>query len=53
MVSSSVLVTEHLQHEFFDARAPEHVERTGSIKPLYRPLIARACLVRLAWLELV
>jgi len=28
--SSSVLVTEHLQHEFFDARALEHVERTGS-----------------------
>jgi hypothetical protein len=30
LVSWSVLVTEHLQRELFDARAPEHVERTGS-----------------------
>jgi hypothetical protein len=36
LVSSSVLVTEHLQHEFFDARAPEHVERTGS-NPFIEP----------------
>jgi len=30
LVSSSVLLTEHLQHELVDERASEHVERTGS-----------------------